>query len=601
MKKREYKNEQLEIFKVFAKNNYVNDLDDIIKDIDCIYSKYNQNYNRYTENYKSTLENAFNNLKIDNLICRANGGTLNDSIQEDIDDIIIKVKNYRDNLNNLKYLEFLSEEKKTVVFVGANGCGKTTLLRELIKTTGESKIGYYPADRLMIVDETYNPERSFDNFTKSYIDTDKQASDITNNSQAYNIGHQFNQSIALFEKYRFKEMDAESNREKHLTKKILDIWNDLVKDRVLFSNGGLAVKTLEGEEYSIKYLSSGEKSIFYFLTCILLKEKKEYYFIDEPENNLNPSIVSKLWDIIEDNCPNSIFVYLTHDSNFVSSRVNSNLYWIKKYDGKNWDFENLQENDNLPQTLMINLVGNRNPVIFCESHDEFKYDDILFKLMFPEFSIVPAGGCESLISKVKAYKCVGLPQKAFGIIDCDYKSDSYLEGQEKYNIYHLNFFEIENFLMCEEIVKIVLFEYSVNPEEAFNNLKTQLKKELISTKEIWIIRKIAFELRDKFFNKKVKDITSINELKLRYNEFNDQIDIYEMYSENEKIIDDAINSNDYNKYLRYFDNKGMFSKFQKIMELRDNLNYEEVVFEYLKTHKEKIEDLRKKYFPNIKL
>ena len=426
-----YKNEQFELLKRYIKINNIDVSDNIIKDIELMLKKYNQNYTRYTKNYKTTMENAFNNLKIDNLFHKINGGTLNDSIEEDIDGIITKVKNYRDNLKNLKYLEFLSEEKRTVVFVGANGCGKTTLLRNLIKTTGESKIGYYPADRLMIVDETYNPERSFDNFTKSYIDTDKRASDITNNSQAFNIGHQFNQAIALFEKYHFQEMDLKDDRQNHLTKKILDIWNDLIKDRVLFSKGGLAVKTLEGEEYPIKYLSSGEKSIFYFLTCILLKGKKEYYFIDEPENNLNPSIVSKLWDIIEDNCPNSIFVYLTHDSNFVSSRINSKLYWIKKYDGKNWDYEVLPENDNLPQTLMINLVGNRNPVLFCESHDEFKYDDILFKLMFPEFSVVPVGGCKSLISKVKAYKCIGLPQQAFGIIDCDYKSDNYLQGQEK--------------------------------------------------------------------------------------------------------------------------------------------------------------------------
>ena len=67
--------------------------------------------------------------------------------------------------------------------------------------------------------------------------------------------------------------------EDSLTEKILSIWNELIKDRILFSEGALKVQTLDGTEYPIKYLSSGEKSIFYFLACIFLKEKKSYYFV----------------------------------------------------------------------------------------------------------------------------------------------------------------------------------------------------------------------------------------------------------------------------------------------------------------------------------
>ena len=154
--------------------------------------------------------------------------------------------------------------------------------------------------------------------------------------------------------------------------------------------------------------------------------------------------------------------------------------------------------------------------------------------------------------------------------------------------------------MCEEIVKDVLLNYSTNPENAFQNLKVKLKGDLISKKEIWIIRRIAYELRNKFFNEKVKDITSINDLKKRYDKFKKQIDLDDLYLESEKIIDSAINSNDYNKFLRYYDNKNMFSQYKKEMKLKNNLKYEEVVFEYLNNHKEKLQELRDKYFPSIK-
>ena len=87
-------------------------------------------------------------------------------------------------------------------------------------------------------------------------------------------------------------------------------------------------------------MSSGEKSILYFLIGILLQEEKDFYFIDEPENNLNPSIVSKLWNFIERERPNSVFVYLTHDSDFVASRVNSKYIGLKSMMGKNGNGSN---------------------------------------------------------------------------------------------------------------------------------------------------------------------------------------------------------------------------------------------------------------------
>lgn len=126
------------------------------------------------------------------------------------------------------------------------------------------------------------------------------------------------------------------------------------------------------------------------------------------------------------------------------------MFWIEKYDGAEWIYKPLPENDNLPQHLMVALVGNREPVLFCESQDEYKYDDIVFKMMFPEFKVIPAAGCDAVIAKVKAYSIAGLPQKAFGIIDCDYKEQSYLDGQESAGIFHLPFFEIENFLFLRK-------------------------------------------------------------------------------------------------------------------------------------------------------
>lgn len=598
-----YQNNQLDLLINAYEGSIPPNVAQVIATIQAIYKAYNDDYSRYTENYISMMESTFNSLKTAQLIPEAKGGTLRTTKPIDSENILALLSDYHDKLFGLRYLKFLSEEKKTVVFVGPNGCGKTTLLRNLINATGEDQIGYYPADRLLVINDSYNPERDFATFSKSYQNADKYASDIDNQSQAHYIVQQINQTITLFEKKRATEMDlyakGKLRLEDSLTEKILGIWNDLIKDRILFSEGALKVQTLGGTEYPIKYLSSGEKSIFYFLACIFLKEKKSYYYVDEPENNLNPSIVSKLWDIIEKHREGSIFVYLTHDSNFVASRINSKLFWIEKYDGTEWVYKPLPENDNLPQHLMVALVGNREPVLFCESQDEYKYDDIVFKMMFPEFKVIPAAGCDAVIAKVKAYSIAGLPQKAFGIIDCDYKDQSYLEGQETDGIFHLPFFEIENFLFSEEIITGVIATFSRDKENAFANLKSALKNDFISKKEQWIIRKIAFRLRETFFTGKIKRLKDFPELKVEYTSFSSSVDLHALHASYEAEIQQVIDADDYNTLLRYYDNKGIFTMFLPQLKLENKMPYKEAVFTYLSEHKDVLTGLRSKYFPGI--
>ena len=598
-----YQNNQLDLLINAYEGSIPPNVAQVIATIQAIYKAYNDDYSRYTENYISMMESTFNSLKTAQLIPEAKGGTLRTTKPIDSENILALLSDYHDKLFGLRYLKFLSEEKKTVVFVGPNGCGKTTLLRNLINATGEDQIGYYPADRLLVINDSYNPDRDFATFSKSYQNADKYASDIDNQSQAHYIVQQINQTITLFEKKRATEMDlyakGKLRLEDSLTEKILGIWNELIKDRILFSEGALKVQTLGGTEYPIKYLSSGEKSIFYFLACIFLKEKKSYYFVDEPENNLNPSIVSKLWDIIEKHREGSIFVYLTHDSNFVASRINSKLFWIEKYDGTEWVYKPLPENDNLPQHLMVALVGNREPVLFCESQDEYKYDDIVFKMMFPEFKVIPAAGCDAVIAKVKAYSIAGLPQKAFGIIDCDYKDQSYLEGQETDGIFHLPFFEIENFLFSEEIITGVIATFSRDKENAFANLKSALKNDFISKKEQWIIRKIAFRLRETFFTGKIKRLKDFPELKVEYTSFSSSVDLDALHASYEAEIQQVIDADDYNTLLRYYDNKGIFTMFLPQLKLENKMPYKEAVFTYLSEHKDVLTGLRSKYFPGI--
>lgn len=433
--------------------------------------------------------------------------------------------------------------------------------------------------------------------------TTKYSTDINYSQQGYYINRQLNQVIALFEKKRSSELEqqlrGEISKEMMKTELILKKWNELIQDRVLFIDGNLKVKTCDENEYSIKYLSSGEKSIFYFLASIILQPQKKYYFIDEPENNLNPSVVTRLWDTIEECFPESNFVYLTHDKDFVSTRINTKIYWIKKYDGENWKYELLPENDDLPKELMISLVGNRQPVLFCESENETKFDSIVFKLMFPEFKVVPCGGCAKVINKVKAYKTLEFPTKAYGIIDCDYRDESFLIGQQKHNIYYLPFFEIENFLFCEEILSKMLVFFKENESFTLNIIKQRVKEDFKKNKEIFVIRNVATRLHELGFRGGIKRLNSREELKKNYEEFSNSVNLNEMLNEYDKKFDEIVEKDDFNTFLRFYDNKNILNDYNDEIKLGNGVKYEDEVLLFLHKNRNILSELRKKYLSSI--
>lgn len=584
-----YTNSEFEQFAAYAEENSLTSLQQSIAQIRDFYKKINSKMENCTDRYKNAVVAILNQFPV-KMSAGVDGKTIlyvDKKTISEVDILVSALIDYIAKFESIEYLDFLSEEKRNVVFVGPNGCGKTTLLRKLQQDTEGASIQYFPADRVLLVNENFNPKRSYDAFKKDFDENYKRSTNIDYAWQGTDIVAQFDYFINLLERERNEE--NEKRVYDGVTEKIIRKWHDLVKDRELFFEHGLCVRPLGGEKYPLKYMSSGEKSILCFLIGILLQEEKDFYFIDEPENNLNPAIVSKLWNFIERERPNSVFVYLTHDSDFVASRVNSKIYWIEKYNGQKWEWQQLKENKDLPQELMIELIGSREPIIFCESENEYKYDSRLFKLMFPEFKVVSSGGCDQVIASIKAYKTTGLPQKVYGIVDCDYKMEEYLDSLTADGIYHLPFFEIENFLLSEELLQIMIETYCLeeNKLAVINSVKKKICDLFVEQKDSWVAKHVAFDLRDKFdYRGKIKSLKGIEELKALYNaerKSNDDID--EMARKYITLHSELVAGNDYSVILRHLDAKGIITQCRSLFKFGKTVHYEQQVFTLLNSDK----------------
>lgn len=92
----------------------------------------------------------------------------------------------------------------------------------------------------------------------------------------------------------------------------LDIWNSLILHRRLnCTDGTNSTASIGGETpYPIIQMSDGEKVLLYLIAQILQAPKDGFIVIDEPEMYLHKTILKKLWDRLEQERQDCIFIYL---------------------------------------------------------------------------------------------------------------------------------------------------------------------------------------------------------------------------------------------------------------------------------------------------
>lgn len=476
-----------------------------------------------------------------------------------------------------------SIDSKCIVVVGSNGSGKTRFGRD-IEQRYDQKTHRISAQKSLSMPKEVSPKYKLRAESELFYGNFNE-NDPSNNF-SYKLGYRWgnNPNTFLLDDYeklmvllhteeyeeaiKFKEeYKPKQNSEKPLTKldKIQIIWEYVLPHRRLKIRAGF-IETYPTDTpdrlYNSSEMSDGERVIFYLIGQVVVTPSDSIIIIDEPEMHIHPSITKRLWDKIEQERSDCTFIYLTHDIDFASSRLDSTKIWAKAYNGNNWDYEILDDSKDLPEQLYLEILGSRKPILFIEG-DASSIDYKILQLVFDGHTTKPLGSCQKVFESTKSFNEQKLFHNidSFGLIDRDRRTDEEIANISNEKIWVTGVAEIENFLLLEKVVKTVASKMMENTDHVFSAVKSNVVKffqDQIERQALdHTIAKVDRIFKCAAYNSSVK---KIEELENSLNNFWDTQNFREIYTD---FIDDFTNLvelENYYQILSVFNNKGMIAK-----------------------------------------
>lgn len=348
------------------------------------------------------------------------------------------------------------------------------------------------------------------------------------------------------------------------------IWEKVLPHRelvVLSSN--LKTKTPDGEEYSASEMSDGERVTFYLIAQALLAKPDTLLIFDEPELHINRSILAKLWDEIESARPDCCFLYITHDVEFASSRHAATKYALRAFRRSPhdaWDIEPVPDESPLPDDVVATIIGSRSPVLFVEG-DGGSLDAALYRRVYGGFTIVPVGSCDQVIQAVATFAArpelhrVGCA----GLVDADGRTEQEAAFLETKGVYRLPVSEVENLLLLPGVFLALAAGLKFSPQDAQAKLATL--RNYVFSQAAQEIDGVCLRYAKRRVDAEMKKVglsgTSINDLDKGYREATAHVNPVEIFNEAKTSFGAAIAENNYEKVLLIYDNKGLLSEAAK--------------------------------------
>lgn len=506
------------------------------------------------------------------------------------------------------------ETTKSILFIGANGAGKTRLGSWVELDSPQNQIVHrISAQKSLTLPDSTTPQ-SIDQAEKNLLWGSPnwnvhQKRHKWQNKPATTFQNDFEKlMVYLFsdeteENAKFKRAckESEIRIEPPLTKidQVQNLWEKVLPHRKLII-GGLRIQTCIKDQsetiYNSSEMSDGERVIFYLIGQCLAAPKNGIIVIDEPELHLHKSVQIPLWNEIEKLRSDCLFVYLTHDVDFAAAKENSKKIWLKNYDGNCWDWEEISEDEQLPNELLIEILGSRKPIVFVEGENG-SFDVSLYREILSEFLVIPRGSCTQVIQSVKALKANAQLHHldVYGIIDRDRRPQHEINALEQDSVYVLAVAEVENLFCTPEILKIISSKLERDIEQDFQTVSVAIFNRLRSELETQISLHVSGEIKFllNMFDANKKGEQDINQELQR---LCSSIDISGLYASTKQKFEQVLADNNYTELLAIYNRKSLASQASEALGLAKKSLPETVVRFARGTNKDEIKNALKPYF-----
>ena len=513
----------------------------------------------------------------------------------------------------IKLFSFISKVDSTTVIIGANGAGKSSLINELRKNSIDEmyvlpaqKLLYFVLnihDRNNISKERYISE--FKQVDIKYDSIDLYPSHIENS-----ISNTFTKLITLLVKDYTNIVTRRSRKEKDLPSTLWDrveyIWNQIFPEIKFELEPDDRVVKVEknGSKYSINGLSDGERCILFYIGSALLAPENSYIVVDEPETFLNAAVYNELWDLLISERHDCQFIFASHNMDFVQSRTNAIYVWCKKFEAPyDFDYELLEDSQEMPLSLLTEVSGTRKPILFCEG-TKTSIDYQIYSKLFSEFCFVkPVQGHKQVIQHTKAYNNLQLlhGNTAYGIIDNDWMDESSIQVYKEQGIFVLPFNEVEMILVDEAVVKSCLhFDDDKEKQQKFENLQQSIIESCKEKKDKIISLALKKRLDDFLEGNCIENNKPTKEdveefLKNLVNEFDASSTVDNITF----IVEESLNSSDFSAILKICNLKN------EIINHRGNTkvvpNFKDKALRRIALDNNLSKELRHKYFEELEM
>ena len=343
-----------------------------------------------------------------------------------------------------------------------------------------------------------------------------------------------------------------------VSERIVRVWNRIFPHRGVRFKDGQVLAAMFDQTYTGVQMSDGERAALYLMARVLTAPDGALLIVDEPEVHLHRAVRDDLWDALEAERADCVFVYLTHDVDFAAARPTTRTLWLQSYDGSAWVWEPVEPVEGLPDALVRELVGSRQDVLFVEG-TAGSLDTAVYAAAYPDLHVVPLGGCRRVIDYTRALREAASLHHlhARGIVDRDRRETSEIARLESQNVRVLDVAEVENVVLTPAVVRVVAERLAMDPDVVTEKVERLVLERLAAQRDGQIAEHVMYRVDGAVKRALDTSGASAAELEAAVAAVPGQVDVPGTWSAVASDFDVALADRDYASALRLFNEKGL--------------------------------------------